>query len=288
MSKINDWLDNNLLFRYFVIILGMIISSVGINQFLTPAGLLGGGVSGLAVAMNHFFGLNVGIATLIINIPVFILGFIYLEKEFCITSLINTLLFSVILGVTSASTNLIPLDDVFIQTIYGGILVGTGFGFVFKAKSSLGGVDIISAILKIKLNIPIESTTIMVNIIVVLLGGYLFGLKLALYTLIGIFINTKVMVTVKDIMNSQQSIMLISEKCDAIAVDIMNEFKRGVTFLHGEGAYSGEDKKIIYCIVNTNEIPKIKDIALKHDSNSFLTINQVSEVRGSGFREKFL
>lgn len=288
MKKLGCLLDNNIFFRYTVIILGLFISSIGINGFLTPAGLLGAGVSGLAVSANYVFGLNVGVATLLINIPVFILGFIYLEKEFCVTSLINAVLFSIILGGTSFLSGVININDTLLQAIYGGILAGVGYGLVFKAKSSLGGVDIISAILKIKFNISILTTTLVINLIIVLLGGYLFGVNLAMYTLIGMYINTNVMMFVKDMMNSQQSVMLISDKHEDIAQDIMNTFQRGVTFLEGEGAYSKESKKLIYCIVNSNEIPKIKEIALKHDQNAFITVNAVSEVKGTGFREKFL
>lgn len=288
MSKVKNTLEENLLLRYIFIIIGMTISSIGINGFLKPAHLLGGGVAGMSVAINHLTGINVGIITFLINIPIFVLGFVFLEKQFCITSLANMILFSIILGLTQDIGNYIVINDVILQTVYGGILGGIGVGIVFKAKSSLGGTDIISAILKIKKNIPIKDTALMINFLVVCIGIVLFGLNIGLYTLIGMFINAYVMNTVKDAMNYQKSVMLISNKSEEIAKCIMNELVRGVTYIEAEGAYTHEKKKIIYCIVASNEIPKIKEIALKYDKKAFISVNDVNEVKGRGFKEKYL
>lgn len=288
MSKVNTTLEDNLFVRYCVIIVGMIIASIGINGFLRPAHLLSGGVTGAAATINYLTNMNMGLLTFLINIPIFILGFIYLEKEFCITSLINMIIFSVLLGTTQEIGNYIPIKDVLLQSVYGGLLAGIGTGLVFRTKSSQGGTDIIAAILKFKKNIPIKDTTLAINIVLVSLGGILFGMDLALYTLIGMFINATAMSFTKDAMNSQKSVMVISRESELIADDIMKSLVRGVTFLEAEGAYTHEKKKIIYCIVSSNEIPKIKEIALKYDKKSFISVNDVTEVKGRGFKEKYL
>ncbi|RDY29454.1 YitT family protein [Romboutsia weinsteinii] len=288
MSKVNTALQDNLFLRYSVIILGMIISCIGINGFLRPAHLLSGGVTGMSTAINFLTDINMGLLTFLINIPIFILGFIYLEKEFCIISLINMIIFSVLLGITQNIGNIIPLKDILLQSVYGGILAGAGIGLVFKTKSSMGGTDIIAAILKIKKNIEMKDTTLSINFLIVAIGAVLFGLDLALYTLIAMFINASAMNLVKDAMNSQKSVMVISKESDLIAKNIMQDLVRGVTFLEAEGAYTHEKKKIIYCIVATNEIPKIKEIALKYDKKSFISVNDVTEVKGRGFKEKYL
>lgn len=288
MSEVKNTLEKNIVLRYAVILMGITISSIGINGFLKPANLLGGGVAGMSVAINHLTGINVGIITFLINIPIFILGFIFLEKQFCITSLINMILFSTILGITQDIGNYIVINDIILQTVYGGILGGIGVGIVFKAKSSLGGTDIIAAILKIKKNIPMKDTGLAINFLVVCIGATLFSLNIGLYTLIGMFINAYVMNTVKDAMNYQKSVMLISNKSEEIAKCIMKELVRGVTYIEAEGAYTHEKKKIIYCIVSSNEIPKIKEIALKYDKKAFISVNDVNEVKGRGFKEKYL
>ncbi|MBO3446023.1 MULTISPECIES: YitT family protein [Clostridia] len=288
MSKVNTALEDNIFLRYIVIIAGMTISSIGVNGFLRPAHLLSGGVPGASAAINYITDINIGLLTFIINIPIFILGFIYLEREFCITSLINMILFSTLLGITQDVGQFIPVKDILLQSVYGGILSGIGSGLVFKTKSSQGGTDIIAAILKMKINIPVKDTMLFINILIVSIGGVLFGMQLALYTLIGMFLSSSVMNIVKDAMNNQKSVMVISKESEAIAKEIMHELHRGVTFLEAEGAYTHERKKLIYCIVSSNEIPKIKEISLKYDKKSFMSVNDVNEVKGRGFKEKFL
>ena len=288
MGKVKSTLEENLILRYILIIIGITISSIGINGFLKPAHLLGGGVAGMSVAINHVTGFNVGIITFLINMPIFILGFIFLEKQFCITSLINMVLFSTILGITQDIGNYIVINDIILQTVYGGILGGIGLGIVFRAKSSLGGTDIIAAILKIKKNIPMKDTGLAINFLVVCIGAILFGLNIGLYTLIGMFINSYVMNIVKDAMNYQKSVMLISNKSEEIGNSIMKDLVRGVTYIEAEGAYTHEKKRIIYCIVSSNEIPRIKEIALKYDKEAFISVNDVNEVKGRGFKEKYL
>ena len=288
MSQVKDRLREHPSLRMVTMILGLFISALGVNGFLRQAHLLSGGVTGFATAINYVSGINVGLMAFLLNIPIFIIGFIYLEKDFCIFSLINMIIYSLILGLTQDIGSIIPVHDKFIQTIYGGFLNGLGIGLVFRAKTSTGGTDIIAAILKIKKNIEIKNTSFAANVIVVLLGSVMFGLTLGLYTLICFYINSLALGFIKDAMNYQKSLIIISDKPEEIADDIMKELIRGVTFLHAEGAYTGENKKLVYTIVSSNEIPKIKEIAFKHDPRAFVTINEVNEVKGRGFKSKDL
>lgn len=288
MSKVNTVLEDNLFVRYTVIIIGMLIACIGINGFLRPAHLLSGGVTGIAAIINYITNINIGLLTFLINIPIFILGFIFLEKDFCITSLINMALFSILLGVTQDINKIIPVNDILLQSVFGGILSGIGSGLVFRTKSSQGGTDIIGAILKFKQNIPVKNTTLTANLMIVLVGGMIFGMNLALYTLIGFYISASAMSFVKDALMDEKSVMVISKESGVIAKEIMSTLVRGVTFLDAEGAYTNEKKKIIYCIVLSKEIPKIKEIALKYDQKAFISVNDVTEVKGRGFKERYL
>ncbi|MGL5695267.1 MAG: YitT family protein [Peptostreptococcaceae bacterium] len=288
MSKVNTVLEDNIFLRYTVIITGMLIACIGINGFLRPAHLLSGGVTGIAAIINYTTDINIGLLTFLINIPIFVLGFIFLEKDFCITSLVNMVLFSILLGVTQEIGKYIPTNDILLQSIFGGILSGIGSGMVFRTKSSQGGTDIIGAILKIKRNIQVKDTALAANLIIVSVGGAIFGMDLALYTLIGFYINASAMSFVKDAMMDEKSVMVISRESELIAKEIMDTLVRGVTFLEAEGAYTKEKKRIIYCIVLSKEIPKIKEIALKYDSKAFISVNDVNEVKGRGFKERYL
>lgn len=288
MSKVNTVLEDNLFLRYTVIVIGMLVACVGINGFLRQAHLLSGGVTGIAAIINYTTDINIGLLTFLINIPIFVLGFIFLERDFCITSLINMVLFSVLLGITQNIGNYIPVDDILLQSVFGGILSGVGSGMVFRTKSSQGGTDIIGAILKFKRNIPVKDTVLAANLIIVSVGGVIFGMNLALYTLIGFYVSASAMSFVKDAMTYEKSVMVISKESELIAKEIMSTLVRGVTFLEAEGAYTKEKKRIIYCIVLSKEIPKIKEIALKYDQKAFISVNDVTEVKGRGFKEKYL
>ena len=288
MSKVNTMEQDNICIRYAIIIVGITILSIGVNGFLRQAHLLSGGVAGASTAINYLTNINVGIITFLINVPIFIFGFIFLEKDFLLTSLINMVLFSFILGITQEVGNIIPLNDILLQSVYGGILCGIGNGLVFRTKSSTGGTDIISAILKNKLNIPMKTTSFGINVAIVLCGSILFGLHLALYTLIAMFLNAQVMNSTKDALNDEKAVMVFSKDSELIADEIMKKLIRGVTFLEAEGGYTGEKKKIIYCVVLSREIPKIKEIALRYDKRAFISVNDINEVKGKGFKEKFL
>ena len=288
MSKVNTMEQDNIYVRYTIIIVGITIMSIGVNGFLRQAHLLSGGVAGISTGINYLTNINVGLITLLINIPIFILGFIYLEKDFLITSLANMVLFSFIIGITQEVGNVIPIDDILLQSVYGGILCGIGNGLVFRTKSSLGGTDIIGAILKNKLNIAIKNTAFGLNLAIVSVSSLLFGLNLALYTLIAMFLNAQVMNYIKDALNDEKAVMVFSNNSHQIAKDIMQTLVRGVTFLEAEGGYTNEKKKIIYCVVLSREIPKIKEIALKHDEKAFISVNDINEVKCRGFKEKFL
>ena len=288
MSKVNTVLEDNLFLRYTVIVIGMLVACVGINGFLRQAHLLSGGVTCIAAIINYTTDINIGLLTFLINIPIFVLGFIFLEKDFCITSLINMVLFSVLLGITQNIGNYIPVDDILLQSVFGGILSGVGSGMVFRTKSSQGGTDIIGAILKFKRNIPVKDTVLAANLIIVSVGGVIFGMNLALYTLIGFYVSASAMSFVKDAMTYEKSVMVISKESELIAKEIMSTLVRGVTFLEAEGAYTKEKKRIIYCIVLSKEIPKIKEIALKYYQKAFISVNDVTEVKGRGFKEKYL
>ncbi|MBN9645352.1 hypothetical protein TPDSL_17180 [Terrisporobacter petrolearius] len=288
MSKVNTMEHENIYVRYSIIIVGITIMSIGVNGFLRQAHLLSGGVAGVSTAINYLSNINVGFITFLINVPIFILGFIFLEKDFLITSLINMILFSVIIGITQDIGNIIPIDDILLQSVYGGILCGIGNGLVFRTKSSLGGTDILGAILKNKLNIAMKTTSFGTNLAIVSVSSLLFGANLALYTLISMFINAQVMNYIKDALNDEKAVMVFSNNSEPIANEIMDNLVRGVTFLDAEGGYTHEKKKIIYCVVLSREIPKIKEIALKYDDRAFISVNDINEVKGKGFKEKFL
>lgn len=274
--------------KQLLIIIGIIISAIGINGFLAPADLLSSGLAGIVVILNKLFGINQGIAILIMNIPIFIICRKYVDKEFFFTSIINMFIYSFALGISENLYKYIQIDDLMIQSIFGGILIGIGVGLIFKANSSVGGLDIVMASLKIKYDISIKNASLIINFFIICAGGILFGGLKAMYTLISMYLTSIFMEKAKDIFNKQKLILLISEKYSEIASSIMEATGKGVTFLDAQGAYSKVNKKMIYCVVATNQVAKIKEIIYKEDKNAFVSINNIDEVKGGGFKEKKL
>ncbi|UPA32394.1 YitT family protein [Terrisporobacter glycolicus] len=258
------------------------------NGFLAPADILSSGLAGIVVIFNKLFGINQGIAILIMNIPIFLICKKYVDKEFFFTSIINMFIYSFTLGISENLYKYIRIDDLIIQSIFGGVLIGVGVGLIFKANSSVGGLDIVMAALKIKYDISIKNASLIINFFIICAGGVLFGGLKAMYTLISMYLTSISIEKAKDIFNKQKLILLISDKNKEIANSIMKSTGKGVTFLEAQGAYSKVNKKMIYCVVSSNQIAKIKEIIYKEDKNAFVSINNIDEVKGGGFKEKKL
>lgn len=274
--------------KQLLIIIGIILSAIGVNGFLAPANLLSSGLTGIVVILNKLLGINQGIAIIVINIPIFIICKKYVDKEFFFTSIINMFIYSFALGVSENLYKYIIIDDLMIQCIFGGVFIGVGAGLIFKANSSVGGLDIVMAVLKIKYDISIKNASLVINFFIICAGGILFGGLKAMYTLISMYLTSISIEYSKDILNKQKLILLISEKYSEIASNIMKITGKGVTFLDAQGAYSKVNKKMIYCVVSSSQVGKIKEIIYREDKNAFVSINNIDEVKGGGFKEKKL
>lgn len=288
MTKQAFKIEENVFLQYTLIILGIILSAVGINLYLAPAKMLSGGLSGICIMLNKLFGINQGFTSFVLNIPIFVVAAKYLDRKFLLISFINMFLFSIVLGATQDIYKYFQLDDIMLQCVYGGLLNGIGMGLVFKSRSSAGGLDLIAAMLKVKFDIPMKNTFMSINFFIVLAGGFLFGSKLVMYTLISMYITSISMELAKDCFDKKKSILLISDKYEQISKTIMSKMGRGITFIEAEGAYTNNKKKIIYCIVSSSEVCRFKELVYQIDNQAFISVNNVEEVRGGGFREKFL
>jgi len=263
------------------ILLGSLIIACSVNGLLIPHKLLSGGVTGLAMLLQYFFQLPTGLTILIINIPIFALGLKYISKRFAVLSLIGMLGFSFFLTLTRKIT--IPIDDLILVAVFGGILNGIGMGIVFRKRGSLGGSDIIAVIFNKYSSFSIGSVLMATNGIILLLSAVYFNVQLALYTMISMYISTQVIDFVQEGLNHRKSIIIISDKQEEITSAILEKLNRGVTFLHGEGAYTHREKEIIYCIIKTMELPKLKDLVTRIDPKAFMSVSDTKEVLGRGF-----
>lgn len=276
--------------RLTLLMIGCLIYGIGLNVFIIPSKMLSGGVSGISLILNYLFNLPTGLLIILINIPLFIISFKKLDRDFTIYSMIGTLLLSFFIDNTKFIANIptFQLKDILLSSVFGGAITGIGGGIVFRSRGSTGGLDIISVFLKKKYGINISTISFAINIFIVLIGAFIGGLSIGLYTLISMFITAQTINFTMDGLNRRKVLFIVTEKEEEVAQGIIKELGRGVTFFYGEGAYTKEKKKVIYCIISLTQLAKLNSIIKEIDSNSFTAILDASEVQGKGFKKKTL
>jgi uncharacterized membrane-anchored protein YitT (DUF2179 family) len=269
--------------QYFIVGLGGLISSIGLNTFLVPHHLLSGGISGIAMILYFLFNLPIGVMITIFNLPLLYAAYRFMDKEYLIVTVYGLLMFTFSIDATSFLSRLNVLDDTMLAAIYGGLLSGIGSGLIFRVNGSSGGLDIVAAIMKKYLALNMGFVNFGINCVIMSISALLFGLKPAMFTLVSMFISAMLTDKVIEGFNRKKTIYIISERSDEIAAGIINEIGRGVTFLQGEGAYTRQDKRVIFVVVTLTQIAKIKSIIEKIDRRAFMIIQDAAEVSGKGF-----
>lgn len=266
------------------IILGGVLFSLGFNLFLEPNGLNAGGLSGLAMVIVHFFGFGtIGAITSLINLPLFLIGGKRLGKEFFWGSLIGMIALSTAIDLLA---NLpIPETEPLIASLYGGVLCGAGLGLVFITGASTGGSDIIVRLLKMRYrNVPIGTISILFDLSIAVLTGLVFwDISRTLYSGVAIFITGKVIDAVVYRFDYSKVALIITKEHDRVAEKINRELDRGATFLYGQGAYSGEEKKVILTAVKRQQLAQLKQLVVEEDPDAFIIVQEAHQVLGDGF-----
>ena len=269
--------------KYLGIMAGCLVAASSINLFVVPSSLLTGGVTGIAIIFYFLTGLPIGAQTLAYNVPLLIASYKLLGKKYTIDVVIGTLMFSFALDATKFLGIYTPTQDLMLASIYGGIFNGIGYGIVFRMNGSTGGFDILGAIFKKYYSMEIGSVIFCFNCLIVAVAGVLFSVNSAMFTLICMYITSQMTNKVIDGINQRKAILIVSNHAKDIADGIIADIGRGVTFLNGEGAYTGDAKKIIMVVVSMTQIAKIKIIVNTVDKNAFMLILSASEVQGRGF-----
>lgn len=274
-----------LIFRVFWVLLGSLLNSIAINAFIIPHKLLSGGVAGISIIVQYTTNISSGFIILALNIPIFIIGLKKVDRDFIIFSLIGMLSLSFFLVVTRGIGSRLMVNDIMLSSIYGGVLGGIGAGVVFRNRASQGGTDIIAVTLKKSFGISISTLSLIMNAAVVGAGLIISSrIEVALYTLISMYIASNVMNRVIEGFDRKKLVFIVTAREKDVSNAIMKELGRGVTYFYGEGAYTGKDKKVIYCIVTLNQLMKTKKLVEDIDPGAFMSIVDASEVKGRGFK----
>lgn len=273
--------------KTILIILGCFILAVSINLFIIPNKLLSGGLSGIGLMLQYTFNLPMGGTILILNIPLLVLSILKINKKFTVFTVLGTISLSIFLIITTPLNNVLtPVEESYrlLYCIYGGVLSGIGLGIVFSNEGSTGGMDIIAIYAKKKYDIEIGLVSFIINFLIVAVGSVLFDFKVGLYTLISMYITSAVIEKVMNGLNRRKMLLIVSEKEKEVSDAIMNNFNRGVTILYGEGAYTNHRKNIVYCVVSLGQLPQIKRVIKVIDQEAFISIIDIAEVEGNGFK----
>jgi len=270
--------------RIIFIILGAILMGVGLEEFLVPNKILDGGIVGISIILSHVSGFKLGFIIFLLNIPFFYLGYKQIGKTFAL----STLLGIVVLSITTVLLHDFPAftDDLLLSTVFGGIVLGAGVGIVIRYGGSLDGTEVLAILLNKKLPFSVGEIIMFFNLFIFAVAGLVFGLDRALYSMIAYFIAYKTIDIVIEGLDESKSAWIISDKYKDIGDSLMARLGRGVTYLSGEGAYTGDDKKVIFCVVTRLEESKLRTIVEEVDPDAFLAIANIAEVRGGRFKKK--
>lgn len=269
--------------QYFWVAIGCIVCSISINAFLVPHHLLSGGVSGLAIIFYFLFGLPIGVQVFVMNIPLLYAAYRLLGRDYTIGTIYGTILFSLTIDATRFVSTYNLIDDPIISAVTGGVISGIGSGLIFRVNGSAGGLDIVAAIVKKYWSLNFGAVGFAVNCAIMVVAAMLFGLKLAMLTLIAMFLSASLTDKVVEGFNRKKTIFIVSYNTDIIVEAILKEVGRGVTILHGQGAFTRQSKQVIFVVVSLTQIAKIKQLVHECDPQAFMIVQDAAEVMGRGF-----
>ena len=269
---------------YLFITLGSLVYALGQLYFIKPLHIPMGGVSGLALVANFLWSLPIGVVTIVLNIPLLFLGWKNMGKEFFAKTAFAIVVSSVF---TDLLEPLLPAFDgeMLIAALYGGIVMGVGYGMIFRAGGTTGGVDIIAKWINRQKDIPIGTTNLIANAVVIVGSALVYGnLDSALYAMITSYLTSMVIDKMVYGMDAQKSAMIITSKPKEVAGAVMEELHRGCTGMNATGMYTGDQRTVLICAVRRHETGTLKKLILEKDENAFMMISNISEVFGHNFK----
>lgn len=277
-----------IIYKIFVILLSNLLAAAAINLFYVPNGFLSGGVGGISILIWSVTKIPVGILMFLMNIPLALLGFKFLNRKFSIFAIISAFTFSFFVYITRTLNDVKFLEDILLCSLFGGLLNGVAMGFLFRNDLCQGGIDFLAKIAKERYNLNVGTALMLINVLIVSLGTLRFGIRRALYTIISMRMSYMILDRIQVGWDRRKQLIIVTEKSREIAQHILSEANRGVTYLHGAGGYSSTEREIIYCVVKNSEIVKIKTIIKDIDPAAFITISGAIEVQGEGFSQELV
>jgi uncharacterized membrane-anchored protein YitT (DUF2179 family) len=281
MEKLKKAARREQVLAWVQIMIGCVIGAAAYPTFLDPGKIAPGGLTGVAMIMKQLWGWDIGITSLILNIPLFIVGYKAMGKVFAFRSLVATLLFSLLI-------DLLPLkpisEDPLLGTLFGGILLGVGLGLILRGGATTGGTDMAARMVHNRFqHISVGTFLFGLDCISVLMAGLFIEVEYALYALICIFVSGKAVDMVMLGLSSNKACFVISDQWEIVSRRLMDEMERGVTQLSARGAYTGTERPVVLCVLPPQEVARLKEIVRQEDEKAFMFITEAHEALGEGF-----
>ncbi|PLS15726.1 hypothetical protein CVD28_21390 [Bacillus sp. M6-12] len=275
---------SKLMQRILLITAGAVLMGVGLEIFLVPNNVIDGGIVGISIILSYITGWKLGLFIFLLNIPFFFIGYKQIGKTFAFSTLYGIS----ILSITTTLLHPVPplTNDVLLATVFGGIVLGIGVGIVIRYGGSLDGTEILAILANKKLPFSVGEIIMFFNLFILGSAGFVFSWDRAMYSLLAYFVAFKTIDITITGLDESKSVWIISDHFQEIGDAIINRLGRGVTYMKGEGAFSGDEKKVIFCVINRLEEAKLKDIVSENDPNAFLAVADIAEVRGGRFKKR--
>ncbi len=270
--------------KYLLLTLGAIVYAAGLETFFVPNNLIDGGVVGISMMISYLTDTPLSVFVVLLNIPFLYLGYKQIGKTFTISTLYSIVVLAFAIQYFHTTPNI--TYDIFLATIFGGIVVGLGVGMIIRYGGSVDGTEIVAIISDRKTELSVGETVMIINLFILSSAGLVFGWERAMYSLIAYFIAYKVMDLVISGLEESKGVMIVSDRSDDLAETLLARLGRGVTILHGEGAYTNEPKRILYTVVTRLEVAKLKAIVKEKDPSAFLSIYNINDVVGGRVKKK--
>jgi uncharacterized membrane-anchored protein YitT (DUF2179 family) len=270
--------------RAILIPIGALLMATGLEIFLVPNHVIDGGITGISIMLSSITGLELGIFLFLLNLPFVYLGYKQIGKTFAI----STVCAIIVLSIFATLFHPVPAftDDILLATIFGGIFLGVGVGLVIRNGGALDGTEILAIVINKKTPFSVGEIVMFMNFFILGAAGFVYSWDRAMYSILAYVVAAKAIDIVVAGLEESKSVWIISDDAREIGDVINARLGRGVTYLHGEGAFTGDDKKVIFCIINRLEESKLTTIVEDIDPSAFLAIADITEVRGGRFKKR--
>lgn len=270
---------------FLLITIGILLVAISVVYFFEPNNIAAGGITGLAIVINHYIPfISIGPLVLIMDATLFVIALIAIGPKFGAKSIYCSLLLSTSMWVMQKFLPFTITNDLMLATIFGTLIAALGMAIVFNANASSGGTDIIAKILNKFFHFNIGKSLLMVDFLVTLLGAITFGINVGLYGLLSVIVNGVVIDKIIAGFKVKSEITIISNRNKEISEYILNDLERGCTFIKGIGGFTGKDTSLLYTVLDRSEFIKLKKHISSIDKNAFITVGEVHEVMGEGFK----